>query len=281
MLKAIPRNLPSEDMVIALINRDNDLYLSRADVVVGDIRNNLNPTEILSTGYMRDTTATLKAVFGGNFKENTDINYRRLDADVIFGKTVAVIPPEGQGNTFDLLPAINKMFGLALQDRDVVNEIINIRALPVELTVKFRDDCPAWKGGIPVVIRRVPIDIDTVIKNNELPIQRYPTGQSELIQGDLYAYSRDFNEYSDTLVDINFATPLDPVVDVLNRTMMPDNWVIQPTPKAFNLYNANVVYNGPVTLPYSSRRGFNRVLVIVLDPVCNNMAGRLILHYNA
>lgn len=281
MAKAIPRNLPSEDMVIALINRDNDLYLSRGDVVVSNIRNNPTPTQIETTGLYRDTVATLQAVYGGSFKEHTDITYRRLDADVIFGKTVAVVPPNGQSNTYDLLPSLNEQYGLALQKSDIFNEIIDLRVLPVEVTIRFRPECPAWKGSIPVVIRRVPIDIDTVVDNPELPILRYPTGQTALIQGDLYAYSRNFNSYADTLVDIDINSPLDPLVSILNKVFTPDVWVIQTTSKPFNLYNAVVLYNGPVTAPYSDRRSFNRVLVIGLDKLCNNMAGRLILHYNA
>ncbi len=281
MLTAIPRNLPSEEMVIALINRDNDLFLSHSDVVISDVRINPTPTEIRNTGFMRDTAATVKAVFGGNFKENTDITYRRIDADTVFGKTVAVIPPKGQGSTYDLIPDLNAMYGLALQNSDIENEIINLRTLPVTVNVKFLADCPAWIGEIPVVIRRIPVDLANVVLNNELPAQRYPTGQTDLIQGDLYTYSRDFNQYSDTLVDVGLNTPLDDVMTILNVVFTPDVWVIRASPAPFNLNNATIVYNGPVTLPYSSRRGFNRVLVISLDKTCTNMVGRLILHYNA
>jgi len=280
MATAIPRNLPSEQMVIALINRDNNLNLSSSDVVVSEPRKNPTPTTISGTA-VRDTLADLLAIFGGNFKESAPITYRRLNADAIFGKVTTVIRPKNQVNTTDLISDINSIYGLALSGDDVVSELLDLTTLPVSVKVKFKTDNPAWQGSIPVVIKRMPIDIATVTKNNVLPVLRYPTGQSSLIQGDLYAYSRDFTEQATTLVDISFTSVLDPLVAILNAVFKPDVWSIKASKAAFNLYDAKVVYNGPVVDTYSTRRDRSRCLVIQLSSSCNNMAGKLILHYDA
>ncbi|QXO10862.1 hypothetical protein pEaSNUABM54_00036 [Erwinia phage pEa_SNUABM_54] len=281
MATPIPRNLPSEQMVIALINRDNNLNLSSSDVVVSEPRKNPTPTTITGTTAVRDTLADLLAVYGGNFKESAPITYRRLNADTIFAKVTTVIRPKNQVNTTDLIADINTLYGLALTVDDVVNELLDLNTLPYSLKVKFKDDNPAWIGSIPVIIKRMPTDIATVVTNNVLPVLRYPTGQSTLIQGDLYAYSRDFTANVSTLVDISFTSVLDPLVAILAAEFKPDAWVMKASASPFNLYGATVVYNGPVVDTYSTRRDRARCLVLQLSKSCNNMAGRLILHYDA
>lgn len=281
MATEIPRNLPSQDMVIALINRDNNLYLSRADVVVSNPRVNPNPTVIEGSISVRDTLADLLAILGGGFKENAQITYRRLDAATIFAKTIAVLRPNGQSLVSDFLPDLNTLYGLALSRDDIDDAVVDSQLLPQTFTVVFKKDNPAWQGQFDVRLERLPISLPDVLLNTTLPVLRYPTGQHTLIQGDLYLYAKDFTEHAAQLVNVDFNTPLDGVLGVLNQTQTPDVWVIRTQAADFNLYNAAVLYNGPVIDTYSTRRGFSRLLVIQLDSVCQNMAGRLLFHYNA
>lgn len=276
----IPRNLPSQEMVIALINRDNNLTLSRSDVLVSNVRVNPNPTVIEDSTAVRDTQADLLAVYGGDFKENAVITYRRLDASSIFAKVVTVLRPKNQTTTVDLLADINSLYGLVLHSDDIVETVIDINRLPVEVEVVFKEDNPAWLGKMAISIQRLPIDLEDVVSVTALPVLRYPTGQSALIQGDLYVYSKDFSGDAATLVNMDFTKPLDPVLTVLNNAVKPDEWVIRAQAAPFNLNGAEVLYNGPVIDLYSTRRGFTRLLVIQLDALCNNMAGRLLFHYN-
>lgn len=281
MYTEIPRNLPSQEMVIALINRDNNLMLSRSDVIVSNARTNPNPTQIEGAPAYRDTMADLLAVFGGDFKENTVITYRRLDADVIFGSVTTVIRPKSQKNVSDLLADINELYGLALSSEDIVDGLVDLSKLPVTVDIVFKADNPAWQGTFQVIVERLPINLEDAVLNRVLPVLRYPTGQSTLIQGDLYVYSKDFTEDANVLVNVDFNTPLDGVLQVLNKYAKPDVWVMRAQAAEFNLYNAGVIYNGPVVDTYSTRRGFTRLLVVQLDKLCSNMAGRLLFHYNA
>jgi len=279
MATDIPRNLPSEQMVIALINRDNNLMLSSSDVVITNVRDNPNPTLIEGIGE-RDTEADVLAIFGGDFKENSVITYRRLNATDMFSSVTTVLRPNNQTVISDLLVDINKLYGLALQKSDIVDADVDTRNLPVTVNVVFKEDNPAWIGQFPVTIQRLPIDLATAVTQRLLPVLRYPTGQSTLIQGDLYIYAKDFTEDTASLVNVDFNTPLDNVVTVLNKYTKPDVWVIRAQAADFNLNEASVIYNGPVVDTYSTRRGFTRLLVIQLDKLCSNMTGRLLFHYN-
>lgn len=279
MATDILRNLPSEQMVIALINRDNNLMLSSSDVVITNVHVNPNPTEIVGIG-LRDTEADVLAVFGGDFKENSSITYRRLDAVEMFSKVTTVLRPNNQGVVSDLLADINDLYGLALQRSDIVEAPIDISVLPITVSVVFKENNPAWTGSFPVTIQRLPVDLSSVVTQRSLPVLRYPTGQSTLIQGDLYLYAKDFTEDAAALVNVDFNTPLDNVITVLNKHAKPDVWVIRAQAADFNLNEASVIYNGPVIDTYSTRRGFTRLLVIQLDTLCANMTGRLLFHYN-
>ena len=281
MYTEIPRNLPSQEMVIALINRDNNLTLSRSDVIVSNARTNPNPTQIEGAPAYRDTIADLLAVFGGDFKENAVITYRRLDADVIFGSVTTVIRPKRQKNISDLLVDINELYDLALSTDDIVDGLVDLGKLPVTVDVVFKADNPAWQGAFQVIVERLPVNLADAVVNRVLPVLRYPTGQSTLIQGDLYVYSKDFTEDASVLVNVDFNTPLDGVLQLLNKYAKPDTWVMRAQAAEFNLYNAEAIYNGPVVDTYSTRRGFTRLLVVQLDKLCNNMTGRLLFHYNA
>lgn len=281
MYTDIPRNLPSQEMVIALINRDNNLMLSRSDVIVSNPRANPDPTLIEGTPAIRDTMADLLAVFGGDFKENTVITYRRLDAANIFGSVATVIRPKSQKNITDLLEDINNLYGLALSSEDIEDGLVDLSKLPVTVDIVFKHDNPAWQGSFQVIVERLPINLDDAILNRVLPVLRYPTGQSTLIQGDLYVYSKDFTDDATILVNVDFNTPLDGVLQLLNKYAKPDVWVMRSQAADFNLYNAEAIYNGPVVDTYSTRRGFTRLLVVQLDKLCSNMAGRLLFHYNA
>lgn len=279
MATEIPRNLPSEQMVIALINRDNGLMLSSADVAITNVRTNPNPTPIPNGGD-RDTVATALAVFGGDFKENAEITYRRLDATEIFSKVTTVVRPKQQTVASDFLSDINALYGLALERADIVEADVDITDLPISFDIKFKPDNPAWVGKFSVTVKRLPIDLASVVTQKTLPVLRYPTGQSALIQGDLYIYSKDFTPDAASLSNVDFNTPLDTLVTVLNKYVKPDTWVIRAQATDFNLNEAAVVYNGPVVDTYSTRRGFTRLLVVQLDTLCSNMAGRLLFHYN-
>jgi len=281
MYTDIPRNLPSQEMVIALINRDNNLMLSRSDVIVSNPRANPDPTLIEGTPAIRDTMADLLAVFGGDFKENTVITYRRLDAANIFGSVATVIRPKSQKNITDLLEDINSLYGLALSSEDIEDGLVDLSKLPVTVDIVFKHDNPAWQGSFQVIVERLPINLDDAVLNRVLPVLRYPTGQSTLIQGDLYVYSKDFTDDASILVNVDFNTPLDGVLQLLNKYAKPDVWVMRSQAADFNLYNAEAIYNGPVVDTYSTRRGFTRLLVVQLDKLCSNMAGRLLFHYNA
>lgn len=281
MYTTIPRNLPSQEMVIALINRDNNLMLSRSDVIVTNPRANPNPSVIEGTIAVRDTEADLLAVFGGDFKQNAVITYRRLDADVVFGSIATVVRPNGQRLVSDLLVDINRLYDLVLTVDDIVDSPIDLGTLPAKVDITFKEDNPAWQGTFEVRIERLPVNLDDVVVNKVLPVLRYPTGQSELIQGDLYIYSKDFTSAASALVNVDFNTPLDGVMQVLNAAVKPDVWVQRAQTADFNLYNAEAIYNGPVVDTYSTRRGFTRLLVVQLDKLCGNMAGRLLFHYNA
>ncbi|MDP4360184.1 hypothetical protein QR510_26455, partial [Escherichia coli] len=77
---------------------------------------------------------------------------------------------------------------------------------------------------------------------------------------------------NDTVDLVELAAKLDGVVD--------EKWVSVPKNAANNLYGAKVIYDGPTAGYEGANTKFTRVLVLTLSPLCSNLTGNLLIHFN-
>lgn len=272
---------PSELLVIDLINEANGTNFDTNDFAIVDVGNRGNLTPIEGTPHVRETAATLRPYFGGRLKSTTTIHYHRLNASDMFNDVVVPVPLAGQTSTTELLDAINETLGLQLTTDDIIHEPVSTRVLPSVGTVKIKDGNPAWTGAIWVSIQRVPYRLEEWVTQRTLPVLTYPTNQTELIQGPLYAYPHDFSAFGNVLLPYNNGSSTDALLAVFKEVLPFDEWVLRTQPLPFNLMGSLVLYNGNIREPWSFRPGFSHILVIELNnDYCTNMAGYLVLHYN-
>lgn len=271
--------LPSDVLVMDLINRSNDTNFNYTDLVITEIGLTGSNTTIDGTAYKRETGATLRPILGGRLKDTVKISYHRLDASRMFNNIVVPVAVDKQLSTVDVIDDINRELGLMLTVDDIIQEPINITKLPATFTVKFKPNNAAWMGQIWATVRREPYKLEEWVINRILPIIQYPTNQSTLIQGPLYAYPHDFSRFDDTLSKYSNGSDTTLLLTALNDVIKNDTWVERPIPEEFNISGAEVIYNGPIKEPYSTRKLFKSVLVVRLSELCTNVAGYITIHY--
>lgn len=140
-------SLPSDEMVLGLINNDNDLELRMDEVNLGEAQVN---TDVIR--HPRDTTML---VTNGKYARDTlRVYYDRLSIEeVISMKHPIIVRGVEDGNVSDLLTYVNSEYGLGLVPADIVDaaltdltEEISSAELDMQSTNR------AWLGSVPILI---------------------------------------------------------------------------------------------------------------------------------
>lgn len=140
-------SLPSDEMVLGLINNDNDLELRMDKVNLGEAQVN---TDVIR--HPRDTTML---VTNGKYARDTlRIYYDRLSIEeVISMKYPIIVRGVEDGNVSDLLAYVNSEYGLGLVPADIVDAALTdlteeISSAELDMQATNR----AWLGSVPILI---------------------------------------------------------------------------------------------------------------------------------
>lgn len=140
-------SLPSDEMVLGLINNDNDLELRMDEVNLGEAQVN---TDVIR--HPRDTTML---VTNGKYARDTlRVYYDRLSIEeVISMKYPIIVRGVEDGNVSDLLTYVNSEYGLGLVPADIVDAALTdlteeISSAELDMQAANR----AWLGSVPILI---------------------------------------------------------------------------------------------------------------------------------
>lgn len=183
---------PSKDLVYDLINEANpdlDIPITPTNAVVG------LPTALPSTipWPQSNTTIVVSAAPGNNdYVGKQTLNYRRLDLDALFRSMVVTIRKYrdvsglSSGSTvytaYQLLPAINELYGLNLTEDDVSNIGIS-RGTALEngyntntVTVQVKATSLGYVGSFKLKWVNAPRSLTDMITIKEIPGRLFPGG---------------------------------------------------------------------------------------------------------
>lgn len=140
-------SLPSDEMVLGLINNDNDLELRMDEVNLGEAEVN---TDVIR--HPRDTTMLIT---NGKYARDTlRVYYDRLSIEeVISMKYPIIVRGVEDGNVSDLLTYVNSEYGLGLVPADIVDAALTdlteeISSAELDMQATNR----AWLGSVPILI---------------------------------------------------------------------------------------------------------------------------------
>lgn len=258
-------SLTSKQKLLKLINTENNISppLTFSDVEIGE-----------PTGTGVDTQVVLTSKLKGDESTTLTVTYHRrnlpdyLTGELVFGNDSVV-------TASDLLNAINAKYNLNILPSDIVDAKVEGEAHQLTANEKSYEWC-----GVVTLTLRDPIDLTELLPVTQLEnLVEYPSTKKG--NAAVYSHPIDFTAEKDYLdpitindaVDlVELATKLDGVVD--------EKWVSVPKNAAYNLYGAKVIYDGPTAGYEGANTKFTRVLVLTLSPLCSNLTGNLLIHFN-
>lgn len=258
-------SLTSKQKLLKLINTENNISppLTFSDVEIGE-----------PTGTGVDTQVVLTSKLKGDESTTLTVTYHRrnlpdyLTGELVFGNDSVV-------TASDLLNAINAKYNLNILPSDIVDAKVEGEAHQLTANEKSYEWC-----GVVTLTLRDPIDLTELLPVTQLEnLVEYPSTKKG--NAAVYSHPIDFTAEKDYLdpitindtVDlVELATKLDGVVD--------EKWVSVPKSAPNNLYGAKVIYDGPTADYEGANTKFTRVLVLTLSPLCSNLTGNLLIHFN-
>lgn len=258
-------SLTSKQKLLKLINTENNISppLTFSDVDIGE-----------PTGTGVDTQVVLTSKLKGDESTTLTVTYHRrnlpdyLTGELVFGNDSVV-------TASDLLNAINAKYNLNILPSDIVDAKVEGEAHQLTANEKSYEWC-----GVVTLTLHDPIDLTELLPVTQLEnLVEYPSTKKG--NAAVYSHPIDFTAEKDYLdpitindtVDlVELATKLDGVVD--------EKWVSVPKNAPNNLYGAKIIYDGPTAGYEGANTKFTRVLVLTLSPLCSNLTGNLLIHFN-
>lgn len=303
-----PLYLPTDQLVVHQINSDNPTAKISLDKVT--LSAPIAGNYVGADTNARNTKINVKARKGKGFRDAQDVTFNRLDMAALFRNTNVFLDVNEPANSTDLLAALNRNYGLSLQETDIVPADIAPGTnpvptdpeaddpLPTDHTITMAGTCPSFIGALLVKIGPKPATgerLSLVITKTELDGLAYPDGTSAT-KGQAYVYSFGTDcspilPYFETMVGTAAGTAIDAarLATEVNKVFF-DEWKADAGNTVdFNLTGAKLNYIGPTstTTPTGTeyREGVNQqftdVMIVELTDLCNNLQGMLWLHYNA
>lgn len=174
---ALLLNIAGKDLVLAWINRDNNLSLTLEQVEFSP------PEALVVDPGLNNTRLVVSSKPGMPFSGDDTVTYLRLNIDEIIKEQYRILYVPDLGaveSTHDLIPHLNAQLGLQFEASDIIDEPVDTAGeLPIAFTLKMAAGSYAWLGEVPMNISAQLADLITV---NLLTGLQYPV-VPEILQG--------------------------------------------------------------------------------------------------
>ncbi|QXO10303.1 hypothetical protein pEaSNUABM37_00344 [Erwinia phage pEa_SNUABM_37] len=142
---------PSDQIILAQLNKDNNVSLTMAQVRFGRPDQVLNPVN-------GDTNLPILAKPGGGYVGSVLGNFNRLDLDALFRFKVILTVPSLQ-DVSDVVAAFNERYGLGIDASEVLNNPINPDDVDQDGNIIYTivtNNSRAYQGQVTVAIIGLP-----------------------------------------------------------------------------------------------------------------------------
>lgn len=278
---------PSREMLLEAINRDNGLVGDKA--LTWDQIATGFPEVISGESIPFNTRVMLYGLNGQGYKGTVTIEYNRIDMPTLFQGLVPTVITDPQNSLVDLLPALNKAYGLSLIADDIIDQSVKDLGTDWQLDVTMRPGCLAWQGGFRMRFAKFIPNLRDVVKDVDLNVIIAPFTLGPKPRVEYVGYGYDWTEAYTVITDtvnktqwlMNHAiTAAD--VDMLNG-VVPLNFafVNGAAAKDGQIALVGAVFKGILAVTPNSdySPAFSNVAIIALA-ADSNYVGNLILHMN-
>lgn len=271
-------SLPSSDLVYGLINFDNGTNYTPTTLRLSVPQVNLDTVQ-----YPRNSRIFAVTRPGAPVQGSTWYYYDRISLPHYLSNypTIYVDVPPGATTMRDLIPFFNETFNMGLQAADVRADLIDF-APNASNRFTISTASLAWQDSVEIVVEAARIDIGTLPGSDELDLIQV-VAEHPMTYGEMYGYWTNTKPIGPVLFNI----PITPLADdTLSRALTSvtgDFWTHESKLSNFNLWNAQVKYNGRIvdqtTWPGNAEKGY--MMVVEVDPTfCSEFQNPLVLYYN-
>lgn len=211
------------------------------------------------------------------FDGDMTVRYIRLPLSELTVLVPSTIQLPTVTSTLEFALAFNKVYGTSFTADDIEDTPVALTDGTGPVTLVAKPLSLGWLGSVTfnVIPGRFPLTGLTTV----LPGLNFPDPYENKPFGWAYSYWRDFTLAESLLEPVVVNNPdwvniRDALIQITG-----DAWVLNG-PTKFSLDGATALYNGPVSGAAHGNDRYDQLLVVQLGAACQNLSGRLFLHYN-
>lgn len=272
----------SKEMLLDAINIENNLQnnpLTWNQIAAGF------PEKVTSAGADKNTRLIIYGLKQGGYKGTVTLKYDRISLPEIFRNVTPVVVTEPVALLSQLLPKLNKTYGLSLDKDDIIEQSVADLGEDFLITVQLRAGCVAWEGDFELRFTKFRPKLKDVIADNVLDVIVAPFPMGAKPRAEYVAYGYDYSTMSETFKTwaVNRTLTQDDI-DELNETVQGRKLVNATGANAaageVALAGAKVTSINTVTENSLFNVKYEKAIVITLAAT-SNYEGQLIIHYSS
>lgn len=272
----------SKEMLLDAINIENNLQnnpLTWNQIAAGF------PEKVTSAGADKNTRLIIYGLKQGGYKGTVTLKYDRISLPEIFRNVTPVVVTEPVALLSQLLPKLNKTYGLSLDKDDIIEQSVADLGEDFLITVQLRSGCVAWEGDFELRFTKFRPKLKDVIADNVLDVIVAPFPMGAKPRAEYVAYGYDYSTMGETFKTwaVN-RTLTQNDIDELNETVQGLKLVNATGANAaageIALAGAKVTSINTVTENSLFNVMYEKAIVITLAAP-SNYEGQLIIHYSS
>ncbi len=272
----------SKEMLLDAINIENNLQnnpLTWNQIAAGF------PEKVTTAGADKNTRLIIYGLKQGGYKGTVTLKYDRISLPEIFRNVTPVVVTEPVALLSQLLPKLNKTYGLSLDKDDIIEQSVADLGEDFLITVQLRGGCVAWEGDFELRFTKFRPKLKDVIADNVLDVIVAPFPMGTKPRAEYVAYGYDYSTMSETFKTwaVNRTLTQDDI-DELNETVQGLKLVNATGANAaageIALAGAKVTSINTVTENSLFNVMYEKAIVITLAAT-SNYEGQLIIHYSS
>lgn len=186
----------------------------------------------------------------------------------------------------DLLRAINRRWGIGLEDRDIIDDPIVLDSDgKATVTMMIHPDSYLYTGSFTFSV----VPGDAMLSENVTTTAQagftYPDGNIDYVGGQKgyaqpYSYSFDFTLKETELRALKVGTDLTGLADILTY-ITKTTWTnsASDVDNAYTVTGAEILYNGLNSTDYPTSSAFKYLVIVKMGPKCK-LQGKMYLQFN-
>ncbi|ECG3269064.1 hypothetical protein EWY84_09410 [Salmonella enterica subsp. enterica serovar Infantis] len=272
----------SKEMLLDAINIENNLQnnpLTWNQIAAGF------PEKVTSAGADKNTRLIIYGLKQGGYKGTVTLKYDRISLPEIFRNVTPVVVTEPVALLSQLLPKLNKTYGLSLDKDDIIEQSVADLGEDFLITVQLRAGCVAWEGDFELRFTKFRPKLKDVIADNVLDVIVAPFPMGAKPRAEYVAYGYDYSTMGETFKTwaVNRTLTQDDI-DELNETVQGLKLVNKTGANVaageIALSGAKVTSINTVTANSLFNVMYEKAIVITLAAT-SNYEGQLIIHYSS